>query len=145
LKKESVDFTCTKIEEEEEIVLIAGGELGPLKECITESLKNDPAHDIRLFFGANSRNQLDGIEELRNLSDLSEDFHMVTALNSSHPDWDGEVGLITDVVRDHLESGNVKECFLYGTDVMVNETQRTLKNIGVPEGKINRQHLERAY
>lgn len=145
MERDNFDFACSKIEEEDEIVLIAGGELGPLKECITEFLKNNPTHDIRLFFGANSRNQLNGVEELRNLSELSDDFHMVTALNSSHPEWDGEVGLITDVIKDHLKPGKVKKCFLYGTDVMVNETELTLKQLGVPEGKIDHQHFERNY
>lgn len=145
MKKRNLNPVCSEITREKEIVLIAGGRLGPFKDCITDSLKNDPDHDIRLFFGARTRGDLDGAEELRKLSDFSNRFHMVTTLDSSHPEWDGEVGLITDVVRDHLEPGNVSQCFIYGTDVMVSETQRTLKKLGVPEEKINHEHFERSY
>ena len=145
MKKRNLNPICSEITKEKEIVLIAGGRLGPFKDCIADSLKDDPDHDIRLFFGVQTRGDLGDTAELRNLSDFSNRFHMVTTLDSSHPDWDGEVGLITDVVRDQLEPEKVSQCFIYGTDVMVSETQQTLKKLGVPQEKINHEHFERAY
>jgi len=145
LKKGDTNPICSQITKEKEVVLIAGGRLGPFKDWVADSLENDPEYDIRLFFGAQTRGDLGNTEELRKKSELSNRFNMVTTLDSSHPEWDGEVGLITDVVRDYLEPGNVSKCFIYGTDVMVSETQQTLKKLGIPEEKINHKHFERAY
>lgn len=132
-------------EEKEEIVFVAGGELGPVKKWVTDALKKSSERKVRLFFGADTQNDLDGYREVEELTELTDNFDMVTALNSSNPEWEGEVGLITDVVRDYLNPDGVSHCFLYGTDVMVEETEQTLTNMGVPKEKIHRESFEPAY
>lgn len=128
-----------------EIVFIAGGKFGPIKKLITEALKSEVDEKIRLFYGANSQGDLNGYKKFRDLSEFSNNFNMVTALNSSHPEWEGEVGLITDVVRDHLNPERVSKCFVYGTNVMVKETRKTLKDLGIQEDKIQAESYERTY
>lgn len=128
-----------------ETVIIAGGKFGPTKDWIIKALKEGSEEEIRLFFGVNSRKDLNGHEKLQDLADLSDNFNMVTALNSSNPDWEGEVGLITDVVRDKLDPDRVSRCLLYGTQVMVEETRHTLTELGIPEEKIHHKAFEREY
>ncbi len=144
MDKEDSNFTCTEVFEKE-VVLIAGGKLGPLKDCVVKNLKSSSNQDIRLFFGADTQRDLNGAEELQKLSGFPNNFHMVTALNSSNPEWEGEVGLITDVVRDQLNPDKVKKCFLYGTREMVDETKRTINRMGVPEEKIHKKSFTRDY
>lgn len=138
------EFTLTGVEEEE-TVLIAGGEIGPLRDLITKSLENGANKNIKLFFGADTQKDLNGHEKLRDMASLSDNFSMVTALNTSNPEWDGEVGLITDVVRDELDPDEVSRCLLYGTDVMIEETKRTLTDLGIPEAKIQHKSLNRGH
>ncbi len=138
------EFTLTGVEEEE-IVLIAGGEIGPLRDLITNSLKNGADDNIRLFFGADTQKDLNGHEKLRDMASLSDNFSMVTALNTSNPEWDGEVGLITDVIRDKLNPDKASKFLLYGTDVMIEETKQTLTDLGVPEAKIQHKSLNRTH
>lgn len=147
MKKGNSGFTLTGVAEEvkeEEIVLIAGGEIGPIRDWITRALKNGTKEDIRLFFGANTQKDLNGCKELKDLSELSDKFNMVTTLNTSNPEWEGEVGLITDVVRDKLDPDKVSKCFLYGTEVMIEETKRTLTGLGISEEKIEHETFKRA-
>ena len=129
--------------EKTESIFIAGGELGPIEEWITSTLKNDPDNDLRLFFGVDQEKNLNGIDNLRDLSEMDNKFTLVAALNSAHPSWEGEVGLITDVVRDHLEPEKVDKCFLYGTEVMIRETVKSLINMGISEGRIYRETITR--
>ncbi|MBS3787553.1 hypothetical protein KGY79_05080 [Candidatus Bipolaricaulota bacterium] len=145
MEKEDSNFTCTAVDEEKEIVLIAGGKLGPFKDWVTETLKNNPKQDIRLFFGANSKTDLNGSKQLYDLSDLTDNFQMVTALNSPNPEWEGEAGLITDVVRDQVNPKKVNKCFLYGTRVMIDETKQALNNMGIPGEKIHHKSFTRDY
>lgn len=144
MKQGNPEFTFAGVAEEE-IVLIAGGEIGPLGDWITRALKNGTNKDIRLFFGADTQKDLNGYEKLRDLSELSDNFGMVTALNTPNPEWTGEVGLITDVVRDKLDPDKVSKCFLYGTQVMIEETKRTLTELGVPEEKIEQESFKQSY
>lgn len=145
LKKMNSELPPLGEVEKKETVLIAGGEFGPLGDWITETLKEGTGKDIRLFFGANSQQDLNGQEKLKDLSELSDNFTMVTALNSSNPEWKGEVGLITDVVRDKLDPNRVDRCLLYGTPVMVEETKLTLTELGVPDENIYYKTLQRNY
>ncbi|MFB6291383.1 MAG: hypothetical protein ABEJ25_06620 [Candidatus Bipolaricaulia bacterium] len=131
--------------ENQEFVIIAGGKIGPLKELVKNALKEGLDNDIRLFYGANSSRGLNGYEELKDISEISDKFNMVTALNSPSPDWEGEVGLITDVVRDQLDPDEVGKCFVYGNRTMVEETMRTLANLGIPESKIEQETFGRIY
>ncbi|MBS3736420.1 MAG: hypothetical protein V5A87_03470 [Candidatus Bipolaricaulota bacterium] len=146
MKQSNSEFKFTGVAEEateEEIVLIAGGKIGPIKDWITSVLKNGTNKNIRLFFGANTQNDLNGYRNLKDLSELSNNFSMVTALNTSNPEWEGEVGLITDVVRDKLHPDKVSKCYIYGTDVMIEETKRTLTGLGIPEEKIQHETFNR--
>ena len=144
MELEDSNFTCTEAVEEE-IILIAGGKIGPFKDWVTETLKNNPKQDIRLFFGANSKTDLNGSKQLYYLSELTDNFQMVTALNSPNPEWEGEAGLITDVVREKLKPNRVDKCLLYGTQVMIDETKRALNNMGISGEKIHHQTLTRDY
>lgn len=137
-------FTCPEVKKEE-FVFIAGGQIGPVRDCVTKTLKSNPGKEIHLFFGANTKSDLNGAEELQHLSEFSNDFHMVTSLNSPSPKWKGEVGLITDVVREQLEPERIKKCFLYGPQTMIKETKRTLKDMGVPEEEIYHDSFQRDY
>lgn len=142
MKQGNSEFKLTGVAEEvteEEIILIAGGEIGPIRDWVTRTLKNGTDENIRLFFGANTQKDLNGYKNLKDLSELSNNFSMVTALNTSNPEWKGEVGLITDVVRDKLDPNKVGKCFIYGTEVMIEETKRTLTGLGIPEEKIQHE------
>lgn len=144
MSKDSSDFVCPEVNYEE-VVFIAGGEIGPVRDCVTRTLKNSQSQNVRLFFGANSKKDLNGAKELQELSQFQNNFHMVTSLNSPNPEWSGEVGLITDVVRDQLNPENVKQCFIYGTRKMIEETERTLKRMGVSKEEIYRDSFPRDY
>lgn len=144
MSKENSDFVCPEVNYEE-VVFIAGGEIGPVRDCVTRTLKENRRQDIRLFFGANSKKDLNGAEKLRELSEFQNNFHMITSLNSPDPEWNGEVGLITDVIRDQLNPEKVEQCFIYGTEAMIEETERTLKRMGVSEEEIYHDSFPRDY
>jgi len=144
LKKEAPRLALSGVRKNE-IVIIAGGKIGPIEDWIEKVLKNGTNDNIRLFYGANSRKDLNGYRNVKYMAELSDSFDMVTALNSSDPNWQGEVGLITDVVRERLDPEKVSQCFLYGTTVMIEETKRTLTDIGISEEKIHHESYGRTY
>lgn len=144
MQEEATKFTFSEATKRE-IVFIAGGEIGPINNWIMQALQKGINDRVRLFFGANTRSDLNGSKKLQDLSELMDDFSMVTALNCSHPEWEGEVGLITDVLRDELDPDKVSRCFIYGTQVMVEETKETLVSLGIPAEKIDHESFKPTY
>lgn len=139
------EFESALTETSDEIVFIAGGEIGPIEDLILKAVRKGIDKKIRLFYGANSQKDLNGYGKLQDLAELTDNFDMVRALNCPNPEWDGEVGLITDVVQDLLDAGKVNKCFIYGTEVMVEETRQVLTSLGVPQEKIHQKSFQSAY
>ena len=62
----------------------------------------------------------------------------VPALSELQPDdaWDGETGLITDVVKRIVTSGKSKEAYMCGPTAMIDAAIITLQRLGVEEKEI---------
>jgi propane monooxygenase reductase subunit len=75
---------------------------------------------------------------LHALSERLPGFRFVPALSEPDPDqeWDGETGLITDVVRRNESSLEGKEAYVCGPPPMVDAAMETLRNLGVSEDHI---------
>ena len=89
------------------------------------------------YYGARTRGDLFHLDELEALAAELPDFRFVPALSEDDGDgWDGETGLITEVV-DRLE-GDVSEvdAYLCGPPPMVDAAIAMLEAKGVPEAHI---------
>ena len=85
------------------------------------------------FFGARSKRDLFLLEELRELEKKMPTFTFIPALSEPQPEdnWEGEVGLITDVVRRMTTEGNNSEAYLCGSPGMINACINVLNELGV--------------
>ncbi len=74
-------------------------------------------------------------EELRDLEQTLENFRYVPALSEpdDSDDWDGEVGLITDVVKRHESDLKGAHAYVCGPPPMVEAAVPLLTQLGVPE------------
>ena len=90
------------------------------------------------YYGARGLKDLFHLDELRELEEKVPGFRFVAALSDSDDDreWEGETGLITDVVtRLHDELGEV-DAYLCGPPPMVDAAIAMLDASGVPEGRV---------
>ncbi|MFB6290524.1 MAG: NADH:ubiquinone reductase (Na(+)-transporting) subunit F [Candidatus Bipolaricaulia bacterium] len=119
------------------VIGVAGGVgLAPLRSIVFSLLEQGSDREIWLFYGARTLEDLYYHEDLQELADKHDNFNYVPALDSSQPDWDGEVGLITEVMQDYLEKGKDMEGYLCGPPPMMDATIDLLKNYGVDEDDI---------
>jgi propane monooxygenase reductase subunit len=87
------------------------------------------------YYGAREEQDLFHLEELNGLASALPDFRFVPAL--SHAEWDGETGLITDVV-DRIEADLTDvDAYLCGPPPMVDAATELLLRRGVPESHIH--------
>ncbi len=122
-----------------EIFFIAGGSgMAPIKAILMDMADRGINRKTRYFFGARSKKDLFLLGEMKKLEERLEDFKFIPALSDPQPEdnWDGETGLITDVVSNSLKSGENVEAYLCGSPGMINACVKVLTERGVPEERI---------
>jgi Na+-transporting NADH:ubiquinone oxidoreductase subunit F len=121
---------------EREIVCIAGGSgMAPLKSILLDMKEKGIKRKTRYFFGARTTKDLFLLDEMKQLESDLHDFQFIPALSEPQEDenWEGETGLITDVLDKHMTSGDNIEAYLCGSPGMIDACIRVLTNNGVPE------------
>src|SRR5499425_481254 len=92
---------------DESLVFVGGGAgMAPILSLLRSMAERGISRKATYYYGARGRRDLCFEAELRALETTLPDFRYVPALSEPGPDddWDGETGLITDVVQRH-ESG----------------------------------------
>jgi len=121
-----------------EMVWIAGGSgMAPFWSIARHMREKGIQRKATYFFGAVKPRDLFLVDELRQLEKELPSFRFVPALSGAEGDgWDGEKGLITDVVGRHVEGGAAKEGYLCGSGGMIDASVKVLVAKGVPQERI---------
>jgi Na+-transporting NADH:ubiquinone oxidoreductase subunit F len=93
---------------------------------------------MNFFFGAVTKKDLYYLDEFAELAAQHENFIFTPALSAPGPEdgWEGETGLITQVVERHVENADGKEAYLCGSPGMINACLNVLSKKGFDQGKI---------
>jgi Na+-transporting NADH:ubiquinone oxidoreductase subunit F len=124
---------------DKEIICVAGGVgLCPIRSIISSMLDEGTDRKITLFYGARQKRDLYHYEQLKKLEEKHKNFHFVPALDTPEPEWEGEVGLITNVMERYLakDGADNMEAYLCGPQAMMYLAIEILTNLGVKEEDI---------
>jgi Na+-transporting NADH:ubiquinone oxidoreductase subunit F len=121
------------------IICIAGGSgMAPVKSILDDMRERNINRKTVYFFGARSKRDLFLIDEMKQLEKDLSDFKFIPAL--SEPDasdlWQGETGLITEIVDRHVSDTSAMEAYLCGSPFMIDACIEVLKRNGMPEENI---------
>jgi Na+-transporting NADH:ubiquinone oxidoreductase subunit F len=116
------------------MLMIAGGSgMAPMKSILLDMLNRKIRRKVRYFFGARAKRDLFCVELLEQLEKQLPDFEFIPALSS--PDggdnWNGEVGLISEVVQKKIEAGEFEEAYLCGSPAMLGACVNVLTLKGI--------------
>jgi propane monooxygenase reductase subunit len=122
------------------LVFIAGGAgMAPVLSLLRSMAEKGTTRPATFYYGARTEDDLFVLEEIERIGGELPDFTFVPALSEpiqDGADWDGEAGLITDVVdrlEDDLED---VDAYLCGPPPMVDAAIALLERRGVPESHI---------
>lgn len=119
-----------------EIVFVAGGSgMAPIKSMLSDmKLKNNP-RKTTYFFGAVTKRDLFHVETMEQFEEDLKDFTFIPALSTPEKsdNWEGDTGLITEVIDRRLEKGDNHEAYLCGSPGMIDACVEVLKKKGIPE------------
>ena len=122
-----------------EIICIAGGSgMAPIKSVLLEMARAANPRRCRYFFGARSGRDLFLADLMRSLEKKLPNFSFIPALSSPQPEdrWDGETGMVTEVVGRHVKDASRAEAYLCGSPLMIDACVKLLREKGMPEDKI---------
>ncbi|MBE0618529.1 MAG: 2Fe-2S iron-sulfur cluster binding domain-containing protein [Proteobacteria bacterium] len=122
-----------------EAVFIAGGSgLAPFESILFQMAEGGVEKKVTLFFGAVARRDLYDLDLLREFEERLPGFSFVPALSRPAPEdeWEGETGLITEVVARHYDSMEGMEAYLCGSPGMIDACIKVLTDQGIAEDKI---------
>lgn len=122
-----------------DLIFIGGGAgMAPIWSLLNHMAERGIKRRAVYYYGARTRRDLFHLEELEQLTRRLPDFRFVPALSEPTADdgWEGETGLITDVV-DRLEGDlGDHEAYLCGPPPMIDACLPMLGAHGVPEARV---------
>jgi len=120
------------------IIMIAGGSgLAPFKGMLLNMAKQGITRPTNFFFGAVNQDNLYYRDLMAELEEKMPNFKFIPALSGEdNPGWDGETGLITDVVDRLTPDVDNTEAYLCGSPGMIDACIKVLTKKGLTEDKI---------
>jgi len=122
-----------------DLVFIGGGAgMAPILSLLRSMAERGLTRRATYYYGARGRRDLCFEDELRALEDTLPGFRYIPALSeaAADDDWDGETGLITDVVKRHADGLAGVHAYVCGPPPMVEAALPLLATLGVPEQRI---------
>ena len=122
-----------------DLLFVGGGAgMAPILSLLRSMAERGITRRATYYYGARRRRDLCFEKELRALEDSLPGFRYIPALSepTEEDGWDGEVGLITDVVARHESGLKGADGYVCGPPPMVDAAIATLTRLGVPEGRI---------
>jgi propane monooxygenase reductase subunit len=126
-------------EGENDLVFVGGGAgLAPILALLRTMAERGIQRKATFFYGARTKQDLCFEAELRELEEKLPNFQYVPALSepADGEDWDGETGLITDVVRRHASDLTGAHAYVCGPPPMVEAALPLMSQLGVEEKRI---------
>jgi propane monooxygenase reductase subunit len=122
-----------------DIVFVGGGAgMAPILCLLRAMAERGSTRRATYYYGARRRRDLCFEKDLHELEQQLPNFRYVPALSepSADDDWDGEVGLITDVVKRHETDLADADSYVCGPPGMVEAAMQVLTTLGAPEKHI---------
>jgi propane monooxygenase reductase subunit len=119
----------------EELIFVGGGAgMAPILSLLRSMAERGISRKATYYYGARRRRDLCFEEELHDLEQALPGFRYVPALSEPAPDdaWEGEAGLITDVVKRQAGDLVAAHAYVCGPPPMVEAAIPVLTGLGVP-------------
>ncbi|HEX9039628.1 MAG TPA: 2Fe-2S iron-sulfur cluster binding domain-containing protein [Trebonia sp.] len=127
-------------ESDAELVFVGGGAgMAPILSLLRSMADRGIHRQATFFYGARTRDDLCFADELRLIAEKLPNFSYIPALSHHDPgagDWDGETGLITDVVKRLAGGLAGAHAYVCGPPPMVEAAIPLLETLGVEDKRV---------
>src|SRR5919112_2844111 len=140
--KMKVPFGVFTLREKSEgdVIFVGGGSgMAPILSILRHMAEKGIDRKATFYYGARTKADLFYLDEIKELGEqMPGEFRFVPALSEPEDgdDWDGETGLITDVVQSLEDDLNGTEAYMAGPPPMIDAAIPVLMRMGVDEDDI---------
>lgn len=127
-------FTLRESHDADLLFVGGGAGMAPILSLLRSMAERGIDRKAIFYYGARKSSDLCFADELRMLEQKLPQFRYVPAL--SEQDWDGEVGLITDVVAKHERDLSRTDAYVCGPPPMVEAALDLLTRLGIAKNRI---------
>jgi len=124
---------------DKDMVFIAGGSgMVPFLSMLAHIKNEGITRNITYFFGARGKRDLICLEQMKAFEEAIPNFKFVPCLSEPFPEdnWEGETGLVTEVMSRHCPDLTEMEAYLCGSPGMCDASVAALTEKGMPEENI---------
>lgn len=131
-------FTLRESSDNELLFLGGGAGMAPILSLLRAMADRGIQRPATFFYGARGKRDLCFEEELRGLESKLPDFRYIPALSDplDGEDWDGETGMITDVLKAGGKDFSKADAYVCGPPPMVEAALAMLPGLGIPDKRI---------
>ncbi len=125
---------------ERDLIMVGGGAgLGPLLSLLRCLAESSSTREVTFYYGARTRRDLFYLDELAGLEERLSGLRFVPALSEPEAGdaWEGETGLVTDVVDAREPDLSDRDAYLCGPPPMVDAAVALFAVKGIPESRIH--------
>ena len=122
-----------------DIVFVGGGAgMAPILSVLRSLAEKQSARKVTFYYGARTQKDLCVEKELYALSEQLPGFRYVPALSEAEAGepWDGEVGMVTDIVKKYETDLSGADSYVCGPPPMVEAAMEVLSVLGAPDKNI---------
>ena len=122
-----------------DIVFVGGGAgMAPILSVLRSLAEKQSARKVTFYYGARTQKDLCFEKELYALSEQLPGFRYVPALSEAEAGepWDGEVGMVTDIVKKYETDLSGADSYVCGPPPMVEAAMEVLSVLGAPDKNI---------
>ena len=123
-----------------DIICVGGGSgMAPLWSLLNDMAERGVQRKATYFYGARTRKDLFYLDQLQQLEERLTDFRFIPALSmaTKEDEWEGETGLITEVLERHLADDQMHtQAYLCGPPPMIDAAIPVLIRKGISEDRI---------
>ncbi|MBD8870305.1 FAD-binding oxidoreductase [Nocardioides donggukensis] len=122
-----------------DLVFVGGGAgMAPILSVLRSLAERGSTRKATYYYGARTQRDLCFEEELHALSEVLPNFTFVPALSEADGDdtWQGEVGMVTDIVAKYETDLAEADSYVCGPPPMVEAAMDVLTGLGAPEKHI---------
>jgi Na+-transporting NADH:ubiquinone oxidoreductase subunit F len=123
---------------EAEVLFVAGASgIAPIWSILHQMAEEGIARKATFFYGANELRDLYLVDEMREFEKRIPGFTFVPCVARPGPDddWEGETGLVTDVMNRHVSDCASQEVYLCGSPAMIDAVVKLLGTKGLTEDR----------
>lgn len=131
------DFRLT--DSDREMVFIAGGSgMAPFLSMLAHMRNEGIDRKVTYFFGARAKRDLICLDRMKKFEEQLPNFKFVPCLSEpdESDDWDGDTGLVTEVMERYCSDLSQMEAYLCGSPGMIDASIAALTGKGLPEENI---------